>query len=236
MAWAQTTPVAGKPLVFGTEATYPPFEYRNDAGQLVGVDIDVAHRLCDLLKRPCIIVEHPFDNLMDELDDGDLDAVIAALDISSHYSSNIRFSDPYYRNSAVYVTLKDATDRYAKSGYIGVQNGSNHQQYLIDQRQWQLTSYDDLNGALTELRQGRISAIFVDSAVANAWFSDPANKDLRIVGSPIRDFRYFGRGMGIALSRAKSKDSLLDNIDKALSEMRDDGSLNRILSRYLRVH
>lgn len=236
LAAADEVSDAGRPLVFGTEATYPPFEYRDDAGQLVGIDIDVAHAVCELLQRPCIIIEHPFDSLLDELEDGELDAVIAALDISSRYDNSIRFSDPYYRNSAVYVTLKDATDRYAKSGYIGVQNGSSHQQYLIDQRQWQLTSYDDLNGALNELRAGRISAIFVDAAVANAWLSDPANKDLRLMGSPIRDLRYFGRGMGIALSRGERSDALLDAINKALAKLREDKSLDHILSHYLQVH
>ncbi|WKE66126.1 transporter substrate-binding domain-containing protein [Gallaecimonas kandeliae] len=222
--------------MFGTEATYPPFEYRDDAGQLVGVDVDIAHAICEELQRPCIIIEHPFDSLLDELEGGDLDAVIAALDISSHYDNDIRFSDPYYRNAAVYVTLKSSTDRVAHSGYIGVQNGSSHQQYLIDQRQWQLTSYDELNGALNELRQGRISAIFVDSAVANAWLSDPNNSDLRLMGSPVRDLRYFGRGMGIALAKGRSQDALLESINKALEGLRQRNQLDHILAHYLKVH
>lgn len=235
-AWAEEKPDAGKPLVFGTEATYPPFEFRDDAGQLVGIDIDLAHAVCEQLARPCIIIEHPFDSLLDELEDGELDAVVAALDISSHYDNSVRFSDPYYRNGAVYITLKDANDRAARSGYIGVQNGSSHQQYLIDQRQWQLTSYDELSGALVELRTGKISAIFLDSAVANAWLSDPGNSDLRLLGTPVRDLRYFGRGMGIALSRDGASDHLLDAINKALEALRQDNQLDRILSHYLKVH
>ncbi|WP_406666020.1 transporter substrate-binding domain-containing protein [Gallaecimonas sp. GXIMD1310] len=224
----------GKPLVFGTEATYPPFEYRNDTGQLVGIDVDVAHAICKVLKRPCVITEHPFDSLMGELEDNQLDAVIAALDISSHYDTDVRFSDPYYRNAAVYVTLRKLSDAQAMAGYIGVQNGSSHQQYLIDQRHWQLTSYDHLKTALKELRDGRISAVFVDTAVANAWLEDNSDNDLRLVGGPVRDLRYFGRGMGIAVKREHKQ--LLEQINQALATIKRNGQLDRILSGYLKVH
>ncbi|WP_341502961.1 transporter substrate-binding domain-containing protein [Gallaecimonas sp. GXIMD4217] len=226
--------VEPKALIVATETTYRPFAYVAQDGQVVGIDIEIARALCRQIKRICDIQDRPFDSLLDDVEEGRVDMAIAALDITSERRAQVAFSDPYYRNEAVYVTLAKLPTASALGGDIGVQNGSSHMAYLIAEKKWNIIHFETYSDALQALKQGRISAVFADRLVATAWLENRGGQQLRIVGNKVRSLRHFGRGMGIAVNQ--DNEALLELVNDGLDALEASGELERILERYMPGH
>ena len=119
---------------FATEATYPPFESINAAGDIVGFDIDIAKALCEQLQAHCSFSHQTFNALIEGVKVGKFDAAIAGMGITDTRKQQVAFSLPYYTPSASYIA--SVSKHYQISDLIhktiGVQQGSTFEQYLHD--------------------------------------------------------------------------------------------------------
>lgn len=224
-----------KTLTFGTESTYPPFEFYNAQHQLTGFDIDIANRICELSQRICVFKTEPFDSLIPSLKTRRIDAAISGIDITQPRSEQVDFSHSYYQNSATFIAKKGRfqTIEQLKNKRIGVQNGTTHQRYLMNNYpDMQIINYDSYQYAVLDLDSGRIDGIFSDSAVSDEWLA--SEKSLTKVGSPVTDPDYFGAGFAIALRKGNTP--LLDTINHALKEMHKDGSYEQIYTKWFANH
>lgn len=220
-----------KTVTFGTEATYAPFEYYNEHNQLIGFDVDIAKKICEKNQFSCEFKNQSFDSLIPSLKTRRIDAAIAGIDITSMRSKQVLFSDSYYQNTAQFFAKKNIfkTIGSLKNKRIGVQNGTTHQKYLIENYpDMEIVSYDSYQNAVLDLRSDRIDAIFSDSAASDVWVS--LYKNLTIIGQPVADPNYFGLGLAIAVRKGNS--DLVDKFNKALKEMRNDGSYQKIYNKW----
>lgn len=227
--------IAASRIQFATEASYPPFEYINDAGQFAGLDIDLANALCRQLKVECTFHNKAFDSLIPALQFRNYDAVIAALNATEARSALVTFTDIYYDSSAVFVAKKGTFEGAinVKNQAIGVQNGSQQQRYLIQEQGMQgalTVPYATYAKAFADLSLGDIDAVLVDFAVAEAWLLLPENNEFEMVGEKITDVDYFGLGYAIAVN--KSNKILLRDLNKALKQIKVSGEYDRIIMKY----
>ena len=81
-------------LRFSTNAAFEPFEYY-DNGKIVGIDIDVARAICDVLNMKCEIVDMEFDAVITSVQTGKADAGIAGITVTPERKKNINFTDSY---------------------------------------------------------------------------------------------------------------------------------------------
>ncbi|MEA2079101.1 MAG: cation:dicarboxylase symporter family transporter [Pseudomonadota bacterium] len=72
-----------------------PFSYINGQGDLVGFDIDMAHKLAEELGVSLEFVPFQFETLLQQLQDDHFDIAMAGVYGTAQWSENIRFSDPY---------------------------------------------------------------------------------------------------------------------------------------------
>ena len=95
---AKDTSVGASPskstLRFSTNAAFEPFEYY-DNGKIVGIDIDVARAICDVLGMECEIVDMEFDAVITSVQTGKADAGIAGITVTPEREKNINFTSPY---------------------------------------------------------------------------------------------------------------------------------------------
>lgn len=86
----------GKPqkLRFSTNAAFEPFEYYDD-GKIVGIDIDVARAICDVLGKELEVVDMEFDAVITSVQTGKADAGIAGITVTEERKKNINFTDSY---------------------------------------------------------------------------------------------------------------------------------------------
>ncbi|KEQ18748.1 lysine/arginine/ornithine ABC transporter substrate-binding protein [Endozoicomonas numazuensis] len=226
---------AAETIRFATEATYPPFEFVGKDNQLEGFDIDLANAICSELKAECTFSNQPFDSLIPSLKFRRFDAVISGMDITPDRLKQVDFSSPYYENSAIFVA--DKNDKLTsidalKGKSVGVQNGSTHQQYVIDKLESKgvkVRPYDTFQNAFLDMTSGRVDAVFADTAVAKEWLAERGEGQYAQVGPEIKDANYFGIGYGIAV---RKKDELKMKLDAALSTLKENGTYQKIYDKY----
>ena len=109
-----STPDTSKPeggvLVFGTSADYPPFEFHildeNGKDKIVGIDVAVAQKVAEDMGCELQIVDISFENLLTNMGRGDVDFVMAAMELNDERTNAADCSDPYYQDQAPLIVVK----------------------------------------------------------------------------------------------------------------------------------
>ncbi|MFH0258358.1 lysine/arginine/ornithine ABC transporter substrate-binding protein [Vibrio rumoiensis] len=231
IALASTHAMAQDEIKFATEATYAPFEYMDDNNQIQGFDIDLAKALCAEIEAKCTFQNQAFDSLIPALKFKRYDAAISAMDITEARLKQVSFTNAYYDNAAAFVSVKGKiADQAALEGKrVGVQNGSTHQSYLVDQMPGvTAVPYASYQDAFIDMQNGRIDSVFGDTAVVAEWFKK--EDDLAYVGEPITNKQYFGNGFGIAVN--KDNQELVDQLNAALEKVKQNGEYKAIFDKY----
>ena len=218
---------------FATEATYPPFEFMTDKNEFSGFDVELAQAVCAAAKLTCTFSNQAFDSLIPSLKFRRFDAAIAAMDVTAERAKQVDFTNIYYVNSAVFVApegkFSDAAQLKEKS--IGVQNGTSHQSYLLEQlkgKEIKAVPYASYQNALMDLTSGRVDAVFADTAVAAEWLKSHAG--YQMVGQPVTDAKYFGAGFAIAVN--KGNKALLDSLNQGLAAIKANGTYQKLYAKY----
>ena len=113
----KTIPKDGEPLVFATNATFEPFEYYL-AGKIVGIDVDVAHAIGDVIGRRVEVMDMEFDAIITSVQAGKADAGIAGITVTEERKKNINFTDVYTEVKQVVVIDTKAQDVVAQGGIV----------------------------------------------------------------------------------------------------------------------
>ncbi|KYK91062.1 arginine ABC transporter substrate-binding protein, partial [Aggregatibacter actinomycetemcomitans serotype d str. SA3733] len=215
-------------LTFAMEPSYPPFEFTNEKGEIIGFDVDIANAICKEIQATCHFKGEAFDSLITNLRSKRFDAAISAMDITEARAKQVLFSDPYYDSTASYVALKGkATLDSAKN--VGVQNGTTFQQYTVaETKQYASKSYASLQDAILDLKNGRIDIIFGDTAVLADMISKEA--EIQFVGDKVTNKKYFGNGLGIAMN--KSNKTLAESLNKGLAAIKANGEYQKIYDKW----
>ncbi|OGT49843.1 MAG: hypothetical protein A3E82_09320 [Gammaproteobacteria bacterium RIFCSPHIGHO2_12_FULL_38_11] len=220
---------------FATEATYPPFEYIDETGQIKGFDIDLAKALCAEMNAQCTFTNQAFNSLIPSLQLGKFDAVIAALGITSEREKQVAFTNAYYEPSASFVAPLDKN--YSISNLtgktIGVQQGTTFEKYLVDrfQNKVVMKSYASVQDAFLDLSSERIDLVLADTPIVQEWLKrDDNNKHYAVVEKPIVDRLYFGAGYGIAVR--KNDTALQQSLNNALATIKKNGKYQKIMDTY----
>ncbi|PWD66844.1 arginine ABC transporter substrate-binding protein [Pectobacterium parmentieri] len=222
---------AADTIRFATEASYPPFEFVDANNQIQGFDIDLANALCKEMQANCTFSNQAFDSLIPGLKFRRFEAVIAGMDITPERQQQVSFSQPYYDNAALFIAQKEkVADVAALTGKrVGVQNGTTHQKYLMEKHSdIKTVPYDSYQNAVLDLKNGRLDAVFGDTAVVNEWLKQ--NDTLASVGESVTDKGYFGIGLGIAVRQ--NNDELLKKFNDALNKIKQDGTYETIYKKW----
>ncbi|HAS6260859.1 TPA: arginine ABC transporter substrate-binding protein [Vibrio vulnificus] len=222
---------AQQEIKFAMEATYAPFEYMDENNQIQGFDVDLANALCKQLDASCSFHNQAFDSLIPALKFKRYDAAISAMDITDARLEQVAFSDAYYDNSAAFVSFSGkVADQAALQGKrVGVQNGSTHQSFLLEQMAGvTAVPYASYQDAFLDMKNGRIDSVFGDTAVVAEWFKKENN--LAYVGEHVTNAQYFGNGFGIAVN--KDNQALVDQLNAALKAVKANGEYQAIFNKY----
>ncbi|OTA16385.1 amino acid ABC transporter substrate-binding protein [Xenorhabdus vietnamensis] len=233
VATLSATAAENHTLHFATEASYPPFEFIDANNKIQGFDVDLANAICAKLNTKCTFTNQAFDSLIPSLKFRRFDALMAGMDITPDRRKQVDFTHTYYDNSAIFVALKGKFDQISalKGKQVGIQNGTTHQKYLMDQhKEIKTIPYDSYQNAILDLKNGRINAVFGDTDVVNEWLKK--NKELSTVGDKVTDKNYFGIGLGIAVRKGNTE--LLDKLNKALAEVKQDGTYDTIYKKWFK--
>lgn len=150
----------------------------------------------------------------------------------------MRFSDKLYAADSRLIAAKGSpiqpTLESLKGKHVGVLQGSTQEAYANERWRSQgvdVVAYANQDLIYSDLAAGRLDAALQDEVAASEGFlKQPAGKDYAFAGPSVKDKKYFGDGTGIGLR--KEDGELKAAFDKALGEMRKDGTYDKMAKKY----
>ncbi|MBR4768304.1 MAG: basic amino acid ABC transporter substrate-binding protein [Lachnospiraceae bacterium] len=218
-------------LTVGTNAEFPPFEYVGDDGQPDGFDIALIKAIGDKLGVTVEVQNMEFDSLIASIGNK-IDVAIAGMTVTDERKQSVDFSDSYY-DAVQYVVLpKDSTiasidDLAGKT--IGVQLGTTGMFIAEDDiENANVSSYNKAVDAVNDLKNGKVEAVIIDKNPALVFTSKYPDDLVAVDGDQ------FGFGVeNYAIAMPKGDTELSDAINKALKELKDDGTFDKLVSEYI---
>ena len=215
-------------LRVGTEGTYPPFTFHDDAGTLVGFDVEIAQEIAKRIGVEAQFVEGPWDGLIAGIDANRYDVVINQVGITDARKEKYDFSEPYIASKAALVVKGDNTTITSFADLKGkkaAQTLTSNFGKLAQESGAELVGTDGFDQSIALVVQGRADATINDSLSFFDFKKKQPDADVKIVATqPDADYS------GVLL--AKGKPELLEAINKALTEIKADGTYAAISEKY----
>ena len=98
--------VSADKIKIGTEGAYPPWNSKNEAGKLIGFEVELAWSLCRYMAKQCTIVEQDWDGMIPALIMRKFDAIMAGMSITAERQKAISFSQGYADEAVSYTHLR----------------------------------------------------------------------------------------------------------------------------------
>jgi polar amino acid transport system substrate-binding protein len=219
-------------IVFGTSADYPPYESIDADGKFVGYDMDLARAIGEKLGVEVEIQDMPFDSLIAAVQEGKIDAVIAAMQATPERDETVDFSISYRPTKDAFLGAVDTTIAMEKgedaAGYsIGAQTGTVQekwvQEFLVGGG---LTpadkafSYERADQGALDVANGRIDLLLIDA--------EPAMDLAEKVGLKVVLITESTADAGKAIAIPQGEIALKAELDKILQTFAEDGTIQKI--------
>lgn len=214
-------------LTMVTNAEFPPYEYY-DGDKIVGIDAEVAQLIAEKLGLTLEIVDGDFNAVVPGVQSGKYDMGMAGLTVNEDRLKSVDFTTSYAKGIQVVIVKEDSgiqsiDDLAGKK--IGVQETTTGDLYASDDfGEDNVIKYANGAVAVEALKAGKVDCVIIDNEPAKAYVA--ANEGLKILETSYADEDY-------AIAVSKDNPELKDAIDAALKELIADGSLQKIVDKYI---
>lgn len=221
-------------LIVGFDASFPPYGYKDDDGEYVGFDLELAQEVCD--RNDWKLVKQPIDwDAKDmEIDSGTIDCIWNGFTMNGR-EDEYTWSDPYIDNKQVMVVATDSginsfddlsgklVETQADSSALAALQGD---QKELAGAFGSLTEIAEYNTAFMDLESGACDAIAMDIGVAYYQINSRKNPDdYKVLDEEISSEQY---AVGFKLGN----EELRDKVQATLDEMAEDGTVAKIAEKY----
>ena len=225
-----------KELVIGLDDTFVPMGFKDENGELVGFDVELAKVVCEKLGKEYKFQAIDWSMKETELNSGNIDLIWNGYSISDERKEQVDFSKPYLDNKQIIVTLADSSIN-KKADLEGKKVGAQNQSTAVDAVKadesniiekfdgGDLVTFENNNDALMDLEAGRLDAIVVDEILARYYIEARGSEKYKILDENFGDEQY---GVGIR----KGDTEFVDAFNKALDEVVADGTAGEISKKW----
>jgi ABC-type amino acid transport substrate-binding protein len=217
---------AGK-LQAGSDTSFAPFEFSDEQGGYIGFDVDLITAIAKKMGVEAVVVPTAWDGIIPNLVADRYDIIMSAMTITEERQQQINFTDGYIDTNLAITTLVDSPieDEAGLDGKIvGVQVDTTGQ-FAVEEVAGvkEIKKYENSVAAIQDLFAGRVDAVVNDSPV-NAYYTRD-KPEFGNTGKIGTDDQY---GFGIK----KENTALLDAMNAALAELKDDGTYDLIYAKW----
>ncbi len=217
-------------LIMGTAAGFPPYEFVDDNGKVVGIDAEIAQAVADKLNMKLTIKDMDFDSLLTAVQSGSIDIVLAGLTVNDERKQSVNFTQTYATGKQVIIVKNDskiASDKDLKGKKIGVQSGTTGDIYCTDDfGQDSVKQYKEGSLAVAALQKDQVDCVVIDNEPAKKFVE--SNEGLKIL-----ETEYVSEDYAAAVS--KDNNDLLKKVDDAMTELKSEGKIDEILAKYIKA-
>lgn len=218
-------------IVMSTESGFPPFEYVDEKGDVVGVDVDIATKVAEKLGVELQIKDMEFQQALMAVQNGQSDMVCAGLSITEDRKQSMDFTQTYLESSNLIIKKKDNTEingpEDLKGKVIGTQTGTTGDEFAQESKAdgvaKEVKGYQAYAQAIIDLKNGKIDCIITDEIPAKNYVAQ--NDDLAVAEKEC--FKTY-----TAIAVKKGNEELLKTIDEVLTEMKNNGELQASFDKH----
>ncbi|MCK5851571.1 transporter substrate-binding domain-containing protein [bacterium] len=221
-----------KPIRIGVAPQSPPYAFKED-NKTVGIEADFAKELANKIGRPMQFVEMPFKRLIPALLDNKIDIIMSGMSITKSRKLSVSFTRPYMTNGI--MTLMRTSDSqiytspekiYNTTRIIGVVKGTTADVFARRKcPKATVGTYIRREDAVRALKQQQISLYISDGPII-AWLFAQNDTEFSALFVPMTE-EY------TAWAIRPGNDDLIIKLDEILDEWEKDGTIRRILKRWL---
>lgn len=221
-------------LTMATNAEFPPYEYY-EGDKVIGIDAEVAALIAEKLGLELEIVDVAFDSIIPGVQQGKYDMGMAGMTVTDERKEKVNFSDSYAKGVQVVIVKADSDIKTlddVNGKKVGVQQGTTGDIYASDTvenggyGEENVTKYENGALAVEGLKNGKVDCVIIDNEPAKAYVA--ANEGLAIL-----DTEYANEDYAICFS--KKNDELQKKVNDALKELIADGSLQKVVDKYIKA-
>lgn len=222
-----------KVYIFATDATWPPMEFVNDEGEIVGFDIDLMAAVAEASGFEYEVRNTAWDGIFAGLANGAYDGVLSSVTILDERKETMDFSVPYVNAGLILVVRADYAGGDQLEDFVGkrvgAQQGTTGDFAIEAISGIERRAYDDLGLAVEDMVNGNLDAVVCDSVTGINYVADNENfaGKLKILGEPFTEEEF-----GIAVRKGDTE--LLKLINDGLAEVFADGTHAELVEKWLR--
>jgi polar amino acid transport system substrate-binding protein len=168
-----------------------------------------------------------FDSVLAAVQSGKADIAMAGITVTEERQMTVNFTDPYTTATQMIIVAEDSdiTSPDDLTGRtIGVQLGTTGDIYADDIEDATVERYNKGFEAVQALMQGKIDAVIIDGEPAKVFVSQ--NEGIKLVDEAFTEEEY-------AIAIAKDNDELLEKVNTALNELKEDGEFQKVVDKYI---
>ena len=222
-------------IIVGLDDAFAPMGFKNESGEIVGFDVDLAKEVGQRLDKEVIFQPIDWSMKESELNSGNIDFIWNGYTITEERKEKVDFSEAYLNNKQVIVTLATA-DINAKSDLAGKKVGEQIESSAIEAMEKDMELYESFNGgeaitfednnqALMDLEAGRIDAVVADEILVKYYIKLKGEDKFKVLTGDFGSEEY---GVGIR----KGDIETVEAVNNAFEEMKKDGKMAEISQKW----
>lgn len=221
-------------LVVGTDASFPPMEYVDDSGAIVGFDIDLIQAVAREAGLNVEIRNVAWDGIFGALKAGNIDIIVSSVTITDDRQAQFDFTRPYLKAGQVIIVRAGDKEKFPdaaslKGKKVGVQIGTTGAEFMEKLGGTELKQYNTAGLAMIDLSNGNVDAVVIDKPVADYYArkAPGTTQKLEVASEPQTDEQF-----GFVVRKGEKE--LLQKLDDALARIEQNGTLRAVESRWFR--
>lgn len=227
-------------LTIGTQSGYPPFEFMDSNGQIVGFDLDLAEQIAKRIGKKLVVKDMEFEGLLLSLKQRKIDLIMAGMDITPSREKEILML-PYHGEKTTALSLifwetipsgVNSLETFAKlpNAVLSFESGSTPELFMEKHPEIVTKSFQGTLGGLMDVKFGK-SANLVEKSVAE--YLQKKYSEIKILSIPLPpEDHLLGFGIGIK----KDNQQLYEQVKNALDELKNSGELTQLENKWFKGH
>ncbi|WP_294707392.1 basic amino acid ABC transporter substrate-binding protein [uncultured Fusobacterium sp.] len=213
-------------IFVGTNAEFPPFEYL-DKGEVTGFDIELVNELGKVMDADVKVLDMSFDGLLPALQMKKVDLVIAGMTATEERKKTVSFTQPYYTASQVIIvkegnnSIKSFDDLKGKK--VAVMLGFTGDTIVSEIEGVSIERFNAAYAGIMALQADKVEAVVLDSEPAKNYVKQ--NPGLVLAEADAEQEEY-------AIALRKNDKALLEKVEKALAEIKANGTYDALIKKY----
>jgi polar amino acid transport system substrate-binding protein len=231
---AQLSDLEGRTLKVGSDTTYPPYEFVDEAtGEIQGFDVDLVNAICERINCVAQFQTTAWDGIFAAVNAGEFDMVASGISITEEREEIVDFSEGYFEvNKAIVVRAEDEAltfENFKNNAelLVGGQTGTTDGDFAEEQfGRDRVRLYDTTAAAVLALINGDVAGVSLDDTAADAYVAEYA-------GQIVANIRGMATGEQNGLVFPEGSD-LVDPFNAGLASLKEDGTLEQLIDKWFK--